>query len=147
MRSECPLSYGLELFGDRWSLLIIRDIMFDGKRYYGEFLQSPEGISTNILADRLSLLEREGIISKRPDEHHKQKLVYSLTQKGRDLMPIITAIIVWSVRHNKDIMEGFEQMLSHLKVSKQLATQKILERLEKASIENSTTSINQEENE
>lgn len=102
MRSKCPLNYGIELFGDKWSLLIIRDLTFASKRYYGEFLQSDEGISTNILANRLNSLEEIGIISKRNDDTHKQKLIYSLTEKGIDLLPILIEIGMWSDSHAND---------------------------------------------
>jgi len=113
MRSGCPLNFGLEIFGDKWTLLIIRDLMFFGKRYYNEFLSSAEGISTNILADRLALLEKESLIIKSRDEAHKQKVIYSLTEKGIDLLPIILEIGLWSDKHagpllnkNKDIILG-----------------------------------------
>ncbi|MDF2190418.1 helix-turn-helix domain-containing protein [Paraflavitalea sp. CAU 1676] len=96
MRSDCPLNYGLEIFGDKWTLLIIRDLMFFGKRYYSEFLESAEGISTNILADRLNTLEQQKIITKKKSKLHKQKVIYSLTQKGIDLLPVIVAIGLWS---------------------------------------------------
>lgn len=71
----------MEIFGDRWTFLIVRDLMFKGKHFYGEFLMSEEGIATNTLADRLSLLEINGIVSKSSDPSHKQKIMYSLTQK------------------------------------------------------------------
>ena len=96
MRSDCPLNFGLEIFGDKWTLLIIRDLMFFGKRYYGEFLESAEGISTNILADRLAMLEKQKIIVKKKSKEHKQKFIYSLTQKGIDLLPVIIAIGLWA---------------------------------------------------
>lgn len=101
-RSDCPINFGLELFGDRWTLLIIRDIMFKGKRYYGDFVSSEEKIATNILADRLTLLCDEGIIFKTQDENHKQKIVYKLTKKGIDLMPVLVEIIMWSATYDKD---------------------------------------------
>jgi len=75
--------------------------MFKGKHYYGEFAQSEEKIATNILADRLSLLEVEGIISKSSDESHKQKIIYKLTQKGIDLMPVLVEVIMWSAKYDK----------------------------------------------
>jgi len=113
MRSGCPLNFGLEIFGDKWTLLIIRDLMFFGKRYYNEFLSSAEGISTNILADRLALLEKESFIIKSRDEAHKQKVIYSLTEKGIDLLPVILEIGLWSDKYaspllnkNKDIILG-----------------------------------------
>lgn len=96
MRSDCPLNYGVEIFGDKWSLLIIRDLMFFGKRSYNEFLQSKEGIATNILKDRLTMLEKEKIIQKQKDPEHKQKIIYNLTQKGIDLLPVVVAIGLWS---------------------------------------------------
>src|ERR1041384_977844 len=96
MRSDCPLNYGLEIFGDKWSLLIIRDLMFFGKRSYSEFLESQEGISTNILADRLAWLEKQKIITKKKSKEHKQKLIYNLTPKGIDLLPVVIAIGMWS---------------------------------------------------
>ena len=100
-RSDCPINFGLEIFGDRWTFLIIRDLMFKGKHYYGEFVQAEEKIATNLLADRLSMLEKEGIISKSADEQHKQKVVYKLSQKGIDLMPVLVEIILWSAKYDK----------------------------------------------
>jgi len=99
MRSDCPLNYGIEIFGDKWTLLIIRDLMFFGKRYYNEFLTSAEGIATNLLADRLAMLEKEKIIRKEKDSQHKQKIVYTLTEKGIDLLPVILCIGLWSEKH------------------------------------------------
>jgi DNA-binding HxlR family transcriptional regulator len=99
MRSDCPLNYGVEIFCDKWSLLIIRDLMFFGKRHFNEFLGSEEHIATNLLADRLSMLEKEKIIRKGKDSQHKQKIVYSLTEKGIDLLPVILTIGLWSEKH------------------------------------------------
>jgi len=98
-RSFCPVNLALEVFGDKWSLIIIRDIMFEGKRSFRELLQSEEKIATNILTDRLAMLEQEGIISKAPDPEHKQKHIYSLTAKGIDLLPIMVEIGGWSLKH------------------------------------------------
>lgn len=99
MRSDCPLNYGIEIFCDKWSLLIIRDLMFFGKRHFNEFLSSEEHIATNLLADRLSMLEKEKIIRKSKDSQHKQKIVYSLTEKGIDLLPVILTIGLWSEKY------------------------------------------------
>jgi DNA-binding HxlR family transcriptional regulator len=99
MRSDCPLNFGIEIFGDKWSLLIIRDLMFFGKRYYNEFLASAEGIATNVLADRLAMLEKEKIIQKEKDSTHKQKILYHLTEKGIDLLPVIVQIGLWSEKY------------------------------------------------
>jgi DNA-binding HxlR family transcriptional regulator len=113
MRSDCPLNYGIEIFGDKWTLLIIRDLMFFGKRHFNELLSSAEGIATNLLADRLAMLEKEKIIRKEKDSQHKQKIIYSLTPKGIDLVPIILSIGLWSEKHatiklnpNRDIIIG-----------------------------------------
>ena len=99
-KSDCPINFALEIFGDKWTLLIIRDLMFKGKHYFGEFLQSEEKMATNTLADRLASLEYSGIVTKTVDEYHKSKQVYQLTQKGVDLLPILTEIILWSARHD-----------------------------------------------
>lgn len=80
-KSDCPINFALEIFGDRWTFLIVRDLMFKGKHYYGEFLTSEENIATNILADRLALLEMNGIVNKSSDPSHKQKLFIGLHQK------------------------------------------------------------------
>jgi DNA-binding HxlR family transcriptional regulator len=113
MRSDCPLNYGIEIFGDKWTLLIIRDLMFFQKRHFNELLSSAEGIATNLLADRLAMLEKEKIIRKEKDSQHKQKIIYSLTPKGIDLVPIILSIGLWSEKYatiklnpNRDIIIG-----------------------------------------
>ena len=98
-RSFCPINLVLEVLGDKWSLLIIRDIMFNGKRHFRELLQSEEKIASNILTDRLAMLERQGVISKTPDPEHKQKYVYNLTLKGIDLLPVIVELGAWSFKH------------------------------------------------
>lgn len=100
-KSYCPINQALEVFGDKWTLLIIRDVMFDGKRYFREMLGSDEKIASNILTDRLNKLEQFGILKKTKDEHHKQKNVYSLTEKGIDLMPVMIEIANWSRIHRE----------------------------------------------
>lgn len=99
-RSDCPINFALEMFGDRWSLLIIRDIVYFGKQTYGEFLDSDEGIATNILANRLAQLEEKGILTKTPSETDKRREVYALTDKGLDLIPILLEMANWSARHD-----------------------------------------------
>jgi len=98
-RSGCPVSISLELLGDRWSLLIIRDLMVRGFRTFREFQQSGEGIATNILADRLRKLAERGIISAEADETDARKLNYRLTQKGIDLAPVLLELLIWGARH------------------------------------------------
>ena len=101
-RSDCPINFALEVFGDKWTFLIIRDLMFKGKHYYGEFLQSEEEIATNILADRLSLLEQEGIVLKTADPSHGSKYIYKLSRKGIDLLPVLVEVIMWSAKYDED---------------------------------------------
>ncbi len=101
-RSDCPISCSLEVFGDKWSLLIIRDVMLRNKVSYSEFLESEEKISTNILANRLSVLESENILSKEVSSTNKSKFVYSLTQKGADLLPIVIEIMDWGAKYNEN---------------------------------------------
>ena len=100
-RSSCPISTALDILGDKWSLLVIRDMMFKGKNTYGEFLEGGENIATNILADRLALLECAGIVSKQKHPESKVKGLYKLTPKGIDLIPVLAEIIVWSERHHR----------------------------------------------
>ncbi|MGE3975161.1 MAG: winged helix-turn-helix transcriptional regulator [Bdellovibrionales bacterium] len=98
--SGCPIAFTLDLIGDRWSLLIIRDMLFLGKQYYGEFLESPEKIATNILAERLKRLEDNDIISKRPDPESQKKIIYEMTKKGLALIPMILEMISWGAKHD-----------------------------------------------
>src|SRR3989337_2711567 len=98
-RSDCPISSALDLLGDKWSLLIVRDIILTGKNTYNEFLASSEKIATNILADRLSTLEDVGILSKERHPESKDKYFYMLTQQGIDLLPILAEIILWSDKY------------------------------------------------
>lgn len=98
-RSTCPISTALEVVGDRWTLLVVRDLMFAGKRHFREFLQSEEGISSNILSDRLASLVEAGILTKNENPTHAQKAIYSLTEKGLALLPVIIAISGWTQEH------------------------------------------------
>lgn len=98
-RSNCPVSLALEVVGDKWSLLIIRDIMLFGKRTYNDLLHSREKIATNILADRLSKLESFGILEKQGHPRSKSKFIYSMTEKGMDLRPVLFEIAVWGDKH------------------------------------------------
>ena len=98
-KSRCPINLVLEIFGDRWSLLIIRDLMFANKRHFREFLNSEEGISSNILAERLGKLLEHRILTKTEDPSHKQKAIYSLTPLGIDLLPVLVEIGIWGRHH------------------------------------------------
>jgi DNA-binding HxlR family transcriptional regulator len=100
-RSGCPLNASVEMLGDRWSLLIIRDMMLRGSRSFKEFMESWEGIATNILADRLRRLEEHGIIRTERDPADGRKLIYLLTEKGIDLAPVLTEMVLWAAKHEE----------------------------------------------
>jgi DNA-binding HxlR family transcriptional regulator len=99
-RSDCPINFALETFGDPWSLLLIRDIVYFGKKTYGEFLASEEGMATNILASRLARLEEQGILMKKPSGQDKRKEEYVLTEKGLDLIPVLVEMANWSAEYD-----------------------------------------------
>ena len=99
-RSGCPINLSLEVIGDKWSLLVIRDMMFGNRRHFRELLtKSDEGIASNILADRLQRLVEAGLVSRAPDPTHKQKVVYSLTEPAIQLVPVMAALGSWGRRH------------------------------------------------
>jgi len=100
-RSGCPVSIALERFGDRWSLLIIRDLMVRGYRTFKEFEQSGEGIATNILAQRLRRLLSAGIISVAREKGDRRRVNYRLTRKGIELAPVVLELLIWSSRHER----------------------------------------------
>ncbi|KEQ27669.1 winged helix-turn-helix transcriptional regulator [Paenibacillus tyrfis] len=101
-KSHCPINFSLETFGDSWSLLIVRDIVYFGKKTYGEFLESEEGISSNILASRLVHLERKGLLVKKPHDTDKRKEVYLLTEKGLDLIPVLLELANWGAQYDPE---------------------------------------------
>lgn len=101
-KSHCPVNFALETFGDAWSLLIVRDIVFWGKRTYKEFLASDEAISTNVLAARLAHLEQRGILSREPHGSDRRREVYTLTEKGLGLIPVLLEMSGWSARNDPD---------------------------------------------
>lgn len=99
-RSVCPVNFAVETLGDKWSLVILRDIMFWGMHTYGEFLKADEKIATNILANRLEYLEKEGLISKSPHPDDKRKDYYAVTEKGIELVPVLIEMIAWSAKND-----------------------------------------------
>ena len=115
-RSECPLNVSLEILGDRWSLLIIRDMMVRGFQTYNEFLQSHEKIATNILADRLRKLEAQGIVTTKQHSSDGRKRIYSLTKKGIDLAPVLTELVLWAAAHENT---GNQELIRQIKKDKQ----------------------------
>jgi DNA-binding HxlR family transcriptional regulator len=98
-RSECPLNASVEMLGDRWSLLIIRDMMLGGFRTYKQFMECYEGIATNILADRLRKLVADGIVTTEPDPLDGRKVIYLLSAKGIALAPVLTEMVLWAAGH------------------------------------------------
>ena len=106
IRSHCPTNYALEHFGDKWSLLIIRDLMFKGKRHYNEFFESDERVSTSVLGDRLKSLEESGIIKRCVDNVKKSRIRYSLTEKGIALLPMMIEMIIWSGSFDRQTAAG-----------------------------------------
>ena len=112
-RSECVINQTIEVFGDKWSLLVIRDIIFVNRRHFRELLtKSMEGIASNILADRLQKLIEHGIIVKSDDASHKQKVIYSLTEKGIGLLPLLMEMVMWGHRYLPDAtVKGLARVL------------------------------------
>jgi DNA-binding HxlR family transcriptional regulator len=100
-RSGCPLNASVEMLGDRWSLLIIRDMMLRDFQTYKEFMECYEGIATNILADRLRRLVECGIIAAKADPSDGRKVIYELTEKGIDLAPVLTEMVLWAAAHEE----------------------------------------------
>lgn len=98
-RSGCPVNISLEVFGDRWSLLIVRDLMVRGFTRFQDFLESGEGIATNILADRLRRLQESGVVEAEGDATDGRKVHYRLTQKGIDLAPVMLELLIWGAEH------------------------------------------------
>jgi DNA-binding HxlR family transcriptional regulator len=102
-KSHCPVNFALETVGDPWSLLVVRDIVFHGKRTFGEFLASEERITTSVLADRLGSLVAAGVLAKEPSPLDRRKACYGLTEKGLDLIPILVELANWGVGHDPDV--------------------------------------------
>ena len=98
-KSGCPINLSLELLGDRWTLLIVRDLIFAGKKHFREFLLSDEGISSRTLAERLQTLQDEGIITRSGDPSHKLKAIYRLTEAGIDLLPVLATLGAWGSKY------------------------------------------------
>ena len=116
-RSDCPVSCTLDVFGDKWSLLIIRDLMFTKSCTYGDFQKSEEKIATNILASRLKALEENGVIRKSQHPESKAKVLYTLTEKGIDLLPLIVEINLWGDKYF-EIPKQLEAVIAEIKEDK-----------------------------
>ena len=105
-RSNCAINLSVELFGDRWTLLILRDMLFFGRRHFGQLIDSAEHIASNVLANRLKMLVAEGMLTRRDDPTHKQKAIYSLTEKSISLFPILVQISLWG---HENLPESIQQ--------------------------------------
>ncbi|MGM9477984.1 winged helix-turn-helix transcriptional regulator [Pedobacter sp. GSP4] len=127
-RSGCPVSSSLDIWGDKWSLLIVRDLMYDKERTYGDFLKSEEKIATNILASRLQTLEGAGIISKAGHPESKAKVLYKLTPKGIDLLPVMIEIYLWGEKYF-DLSETHLAFLKQVKKDKESFLRNTMQKL------------------
>jgi DNA-binding HxlR family transcriptional regulator len=125
-RSGCPVSFSLDFIGDKWTLLILRDMIMSGKTTYGEFLGSEEKIATNILADRLSMLEKYGFVNKQVAHDKKSKFVYSMTEKGIELVPVIMELSIWGSKYNPP---GNVKLLQDLEQDKEGTIRRYQQRL------------------
>lgn len=128
LRSDCPISFSLDFIGDKWALLILRDIIFADKSTYGEFASSKEKIATNILADRLYMLETNGFLNKQVGEDKKSKFTYSMTEKGIELVPLIMELTIWGSKYNPP---GNTNLLKELKKNKAGTIRSYQDRLRK----------------
>ena len=149
-RSGCPINLTLEQLGDRWSLIVIRDVMFGNRRTYGALLaQSEEGIASNILADRLKRLTASGLLSRRADPSHRQKGIYSLTEASIQLVPLLAQMGAWGRRHTQpseelsvraqlleeggpDLWSAFMEELRHLHLDAPQPTRSVFGELQAA---------------
>jgi DNA-binding HxlR family transcriptional regulator len=132
LRSHCPVNYGLEAFGDRWALLILRDIVFRGKRTYGEFLKSEEGFATNILASRLDHLIEVGILQREMDETDRRKDIYSLTEKGLDLIPLLFEMVLWSAKYDsRSEAKRIMRLVELIRKDNRKISQKVMEQVKR----------------
>lgn len=99
-RSNCPISYALDVLGDKWTLLVLRDLVFVRKRHFRDFLASPENIASNILTSRLRTLKAQGLVLRRKDPDSARKIIYELTPKGIDLIPVLIELIRWGAKYD-----------------------------------------------
>ena len=115
-RSECPISFSLDLLGDKWTLLILRDLALADKHFFKDFLDAGEGIATNVLSDRLKMLDDYGIIKSKPYERNKTMKYYSLTEKGAELIPLMIELWIWGAKHDPNTTvskEIFDKKMSN----------------------------------
>ena len=126
-RSTCPINYSVEIFGDKWMLLLLRDIMFNGKNSFLEFRASQEKISSVVLTEKLNMLLEEGIVTKVVSTKNASKFLYLVTDKGIELVPIMVELLNWGSRHNPD--GGPKLLLDRIKQSKKKLIIELQEKL------------------
>jgi DNA-binding HxlR family transcriptional regulator len=126
-RSTCPINYTVEIFGDKWMLLLLRDLMFNGKNSFLEFRASDEKISSAVLTEKLNILLNEGIVSKVTSPKNASKFLYLLTDKGIELVPLMVEFLDWGARYNPE--GGLKVLLDRIKQSKKKAITELQERL------------------
>lgn len=119
-RSDCPISYSLDLLGDKWTMLILRDIALADKHFFKDFLEAGEGVATNVLSDRLKMLEEFGIISSKPFERNKTMKYYSLTQKGGELIPVVIELWVWGAKHDPKTSVSKETLQERMSMKEEI---------------------------
>jgi len=129
-QSGCGVAYGLDVFGDKWTLVVVRDMIMWGKRRFNELLACREKIASNILADRLKRLEDECIITKRQDPENESKSIYELTPKGKELIPVILEVLCWGSKHAPNSNSPAE-LIRWVKKDRDGVTKAILESLKK----------------
>ena len=125
IRSKCPLSCSLDIFGDKWSLLILRDMIFEKKNTFKDFISSEEKIASNILSSRLKKLERFGLISKNSNIQNRKARIYKLTDSGLELIPTILEITIWGKNNIKIFNQKYQNLLDSIKDK-----QKLIEKLQ-----------------
>ncbi|KQM69340.1 hypothetical protein ASE74_04860 [Pedobacter sp. Leaf216] len=129
-RSDCPIAYSLDYLGDKWIILILRDLIFTSKSSYGDFLSSGEKIATNILADRLKLLEANGFIKSSVSPEKKNKFIYNLTEKSIDLIPLIVELMIWGSKYDSyPIKEAVKKLEKDKEGTIREIREKLLQRL------------------
>jgi len=130
-RSRCPINLSLEILGDKWTLIVLRDISLGERRHFRELLtQSKEGIPSNMLSNRLNLLIQSGLLTRKDDPSHKQKRIYSLTEQGIALIPVLAQLAIWG-RHYLPVDNEHDEMAKTLEDGGPVLWEKLMERLRK----------------
>ncbi|MEM1350406.1 MAG: helix-turn-helix domain-containing protein [Myxococcota bacterium] len=130
-RSTCPINHIIEIMGDKWTMLVVRDMIFHAKRSYSELQAMPEGIATNILSERLARLERWGLLTKGRDPQDGRRSIYALTEAGMQLIPLLVEMMIWSHGHT-DAVDMTTGLAATMAADREGATRELRARLERA---------------